>query len=214
MLVYADVTDLVQQADRLKEMAAVDGMTGSSTGDTSYRSPKWSGADINAIGGRCRGQCSISISSNLSTISLAHATGDHVIVQIAEMCRHEERKSDVVARFGGEEFLLLLPETQMSEAHELAERLRRQVEARELSIASHAITATVSVGVAQATSSMNTIFDLIKVADQRLYTAKKTPVETVCACSDRELRSPNVFGLWPTAPHNRLTGKVFGAEDQ
>ena len=40
MLVYADVTDLVQQADRLRKLAAVDGMTGVFTGDTSYRSPK------------------------------------------------------------------------------------------------------------------------------------------------------------------------------
>jgi Diguanylate cyclase, GGDEF domain len=75
-----------------------------------------------------------------------------------------ERKSDVAARFGGEEFLLLLPETQLSQAHELAERLRRQIETRDLSVASHAITATVSIGVAQATSTMDTIFDLIKVA--------------------------------------------------
>ena len=86
----------------------------------------------------------------------------------------------MVARFGGEEFLLLLPETQLSEAHELAERLRRQIEARDLSVASQAITATVSVGVAQATSSMDTIFDLIKVADQRLYTAKNSGRNRVC----------------------------------
>ena len=110
-----------------------------------------------------------------------HDTGDHVIMQIAEICRQQKRKSDVVARFGGEEFLLLLPDTQMSEAQVVAERLRQQVEASALSIASHAITATVSIGVAQASSSMNTIFDLIKIADHALYAAKHAGRNRVCA---------------------------------
>jgi diguanylate cyclase (GGDEF)-like protein len=110
-----------------------------------------------------------------------HDAGDHVIVQIADICRQEKRKSDVVARFGGEEFLLLLPETQMAEAQAVAERLRKLVEVSVLSIASHAITTTVSIGVAQASSSMDTIFDLIKVADHALYAAKNAGRNRVCA---------------------------------
>jgi diguanylate cyclase (GGDEF)-like protein len=69
----------------------------------------------------------------------------------------------------------------MSEAQVVAERLRQQVEASVLSIASHAITATVSIGVAQASSSMNTIFDLIKGADHALYAAKHAGRNRVCA---------------------------------
>jgi diguanylate cyclase (GGDEF)-like protein len=180
MLVYADVTDLVQQADRLKEMAAVDGMTGvfNRRHFLSLAEIEWGRYQ------RYRRPMSLLMLDidRFKSINdrFGHAAGDHVIVQIAEMCRHERRKSDVVARFGGEGFLLLLPETQLSEAHELAERLRRQIEARDLSVASQAITATVSVGVAQATSSMDTIFDLIKVADQRLYTAKNSGRNRVC----------------------------------
>jgi diguanylate cyclase (GGDEF)-like protein len=181
MLVYADVTDLVQQADRLKEMAAVDGMTGlfNRRHFLSLAETEWSRYR------RYRRPMSLIMLDidRFKSINdrFGHAVGDHVIVQIAEMCRHERRRSDVAARFGGEEFLLLLPETKLSEAHEIAERLRRQIETRDLSVGSHAITATVSAGVAQATSSMDTIFDLIKVADQRLYTAKHSGRNRVCA---------------------------------
>ena len=142
-----------------------------------------------------------------------HAAGDHVIVQIAEMCRHERRKSDVVARFGGEEFLLLLPETQLSEAHELAERLRRQIEARDLSVASQAITATVSVGVAQATSSMDTIFDLIKVA-ANAFTRKKLRSKRCVRALTENCGRLMCLACGQLHLINRLTGKVLGAEDQ
>jgi hypothetical protein len=109
-----------------------------------------------------------------------HDAGDHVIVQIAEICRQQKRKSDVVARFGGEEFLLLLPETQLSEAQVVAERLRQQVEASVLSVASHAINTTVSIGVAQTSSSMKTIFDLIK-SPTTPCTRPRMRVEIGCA---------------------------------
>ena len=68
--------------------------------------------------------------------------------------------------------MLLLPETDVDEAQNVAERLRRLVEARELSIASCAINATVSIGVVQANPYMETLFDLIKMTDQALYAAK------------------------------------------
>lgn len=98
--------------------------------------------------------------------------GDHIIIRIADICREEKRKSDVVARFGGEEFLLLLPETDLDEAQSVAERLRRVVEMREFSIDSRAIMTTISIGVAQANPYMETLFDLIKMTDQALYAAK------------------------------------------
>jgi diguanylate cyclase (GGDEF)-like protein len=101
-----------------------------------------------------------------------HDVGDHIIIRIADICREEKRKSDVVARFGGEEFLLLLPETDLDEAQSVAERLRRVVEMREFSIASRAITTTISIGVAQANPYMETLFDLIKLTDRALYAAK------------------------------------------
>jgi len=74
----------------------------------------------------------------------------------------------------------LLPETEVSDAQAAAERLRRQVERSDLSIATHTIAATVSIGVAPATPNMRTIFDLIKAADHALYVAKNSGRNRVC----------------------------------
>jgi len=172
MLVYTDVTDLVQQADKLKELATVDGMTGlfNRRHFFSLAEMEWSRYQRHW---RPLSVLMIDI-DELKSINdrFGHDVGDHVIVQIADLCRQEKRKSDVVARFGGEEFLLLLPETGLDEAQRTAERLRRLVETRDLSFASRAVNATISIGVAEANPYMEAIFDLIKLADQALYAAK------------------------------------------
>jgi diguanylate cyclase (GGDEF)-like protein len=172
MLVYADVTDLVEQADKLKELATVDGMTGlfNRRHFFSLAEIEWARYQRHW---RPLSLLMIDIDQFKSINDrFGHDVGDHVIIRIADICRQEKRKSDVVARFGGEEFLLLLPETDLDEAQSVAERLRRLVETREFSIASRAINTTVSIGVAQANPYMETLFDLIKMTDQALYAAK------------------------------------------
>jgi diguanylate cyclase (GGDEF)-like protein len=181
MLIYSNVTDLVEQAQRLQELATVDGMTGlfNRRHFFSLAEIEWSRYQRHW---RPISVLMLDIDQFKSINDrFGHDVGDRVIVQIAEICRQEKRKTDVVARFGGEEFLLLLPETSMTEAQAIAERLRGQVETSDLSIAPHAISATVSIGVAQANSSMDTIFDLIKVADHALYAAKNAGRNRVCA---------------------------------
>jgi diguanylate cyclase (GGDEF)-like protein len=172
MLVYTDVTDLVEQADKLKELATIDGMTG-----LFNRRHFFSLAEIEwaRYQRHWRPMSLLMIDiDRFKSINdqFGHDVGDHIIIRIADICREEKRKSDVVARFGGEEFLLLLPETDLDEAQSVAERLRRVVETREFSIASRAITTTISIGVAQAHPYMETLFDLIKMTDQALYAAK------------------------------------------
>jgi diguanylate cyclase (GGDEF)-like protein len=172
MLVYADVTDLVEQADKLKELATVDGMTG-----LFNRRHFFSLAEIEWAQYQRHWRPLSLLMMDIDQFKsindrFGHDVGDHVIIHIADICRQEKRKSDVVARFGGEEFLLLLPETDVDEAQNVAERLRRLVEARELSIASCAINTTVSIGVVQANSYMETLFDFIKMTDHALYAAK------------------------------------------
>jgi diguanylate cyclase (GGDEF)-like protein len=172
MLVYTDVTDLVQQADKLKELATVDGMTGLFNRRHFFALAEM---EWNRYQRHWRPLSLLMIDiDEFKSINdrFGHDVGDHVIIQIADLCRQEKRKSDVVARFGGEEFLLLLPETTLDEAQLTAERLRRLVETRDLSIASRAVNATISIGVAEANPYMEAIFDLIKLADQALYAAK------------------------------------------
>jgi diguanylate cyclase (GGDEF)-like protein len=181
MLVYANVTDLVEQAERLRELATIDGMTG-----LFNRRHFLSLAEIEWNRHRRYGRPLSLLMLDIDRFKsindrFGHDAGDHVITNIAEMCRLEKRQSDVIARFGGEEFLLLLPETQLPQARQVAERLRRTVQNRDLSTTSKIIKATVSIGVAEAISSMDTIFDLIKAADEALYTAKNSGRNCVCA---------------------------------
>jgi diguanylate cyclase (GGDEF)-like protein len=181
MLVYADVTDLVQHADQLKVLATVDGMTGlfNRRHFLSLAEIEWSRYQ------RYRRPMSLVLFDidRFKSIndSFGHYAGDHVIVQIAEICRQQKRKSDIVARFGGEEFLILLPETELAAAQRVAERLRRKVETSPLAVASTAISTTISVGIAEADPTMASVFDLIKLADKALYTAKESGRNRVCA---------------------------------
>jgi diguanylate cyclase (GGDEF)-like protein len=101
-----------------------------------------------------------------------HDVGDQVVAQIAALCREDRRVSDVVARIGGEEFALLLPETVTEAAYAVAERLRRNVEVSPLLSNSSGLAVTVSIGVAEAGPGMSGIVDLMKDSDRALYEAK------------------------------------------
>ena len=181
MLVFTDVTDLVRQADQLKILATVDGMTGlfNRRHFLSLAEIEWSRYQ------RYWRPMSLILFDidRFKSIndSFGHHVGDHVIVQIADICHQQKRKSDIIARFGGEEFLILLPETKLEAAQRVAERLRRKVEASAFPVTSNAVTATISVGVVEASPTMDTIFDLIKLADKALYKAKNSGRNRVCA---------------------------------
>ncbi|MGH8370294.1 MAG: GGDEF domain-containing protein, partial [Gammaproteobacteria bacterium] len=83
------------------------------------------------------------------------------------------RQLDVIGRYGGEEFVTFLPETSMSKAAEVAERLRAGVEEARVEIAGGSIQITVSIGVATATVQTDSIAALINEADRALYGAKR-----------------------------------------
>jgi diguanylate cyclase (GGDEF)-like protein len=181
MLTFTDVTDLADHADRFKILATVDGLTGlfNRRHFLSLAEIEWNKYQ------RYRHPISLVLFDidRFKSIndSFGHYAGDQVITQIAGICQQHKRKSDVVARFGGEEFLILLPETNLATGQRVAERLRRQVEMSAFPIASNSIDATISVGVAEANPTMNSIFDLIKLADRALYMAKYTGRNRVCA---------------------------------
>jgi diguanylate cyclase (GGDEF)-like protein len=181
MLIYADVTDLVAQADRLKILASVDGMTGlfNRRHFLSLAEIEWNRYQ------RYRRPISLVLFDidRFKSINdrFGQQAGDHVITQIAAICQQHKRNSDLIALFGGEEFLILLPETALAAAQRVAERMRKKVEVRAFSFSSNAINATISVGVAEANPSMDSILDLIKVADRALYVAKESGRNRVCA---------------------------------
>ena len=100
-----------------------------------------------------------------------HNAGDKVIVALARALQSQAREEDIVARFGGEEFILLLPQTNAQGAAISAERMRSAAEKIVISTEKYTINFTVSFGVATFDNSMN-IEENIKHADEALYLAK------------------------------------------
>jgi diguanylate cyclase (GGDEF)-like protein len=101
-----------------------------------------------------------------------HATGDRVLKIIASELDRSRRHGDLLARWGGEEFTLLLPETDEVEAVKVAERFRRNVEQLEVSDRGRVIHCTISVGIASRHSEHVTLDQAIARADEQLYRAK------------------------------------------
>ncbi|HEX2947461.1 MAG TPA: GGDEF domain-containing protein [Clostridia bacterium] len=100
-----------------------------------------------------------------------HLTGDKVISSIADIVAAMVRVTDKLARWGGDEFVMLLPHTNRQQAFELAERIRKNISVKNL-VAGETITC--SFGVAVLNGSMKDMDNLISAADEALYKAKST----------------------------------------
>ncbi|WP_323155364.1 sensor domain-containing diguanylate cyclase [Pseudomonas alvandae] len=103
-----------------------------------------------------------------------HQAGDKVIEQLAQLLREHARESDVAGRYGGEEFGVVLSDTDRAGARIFAERLRQAVEHLLVQYNGQDIRFTISLGVADLSAPANDHAELIARADQALYTSKKT----------------------------------------
>jgi len=101
-----------------------------------------------------------------------HGVGDAVIQGVVKRALESLRQSDSIGRIGGEEFAVLLPETGMAAAFDVAERLRVHLQDRPIIAAHVPVTCTVSIGVAQLSALDGTFDDLLHRADIALYDAK------------------------------------------
>jgi len=111
-----------------------------------------------------------------------HDTGDVVLVAVARLATEAKRMSDVAARLGGEEFALLLPETDQQGAVQLAQRLRSAIEKNlYLSTSGTPVKVTASIGVATASAEANEMDKLLSSADRQLYRAKNNGRNRVCS---------------------------------
>jgi diguanylate cyclase (GGDEF)-like protein len=99
-----------------------------------------------------------------------HDGGDMVLVHLAQILQTKMRQIDSASRWGGEEFLILLPDTAIDQAHEIAERLRSYVETNP---APTNIQITISLGIAVIRQHGNSLESLITAADHALYAAKR-----------------------------------------
>ncbi len=103
--------------------------------------------------------------------TFSHDAGDTVLRQFAQLMQTMVRQSDACARWGGEEFLVLLPDTSLLQALTLAERLRDEVAGTPFSFRDQSLPVTISAGVCSITQARS-IEQLLKLADEHLYEAK------------------------------------------
>jgi diguanylate cyclase (GGDEF)-like protein len=100
-----------------------------------------------------------------------HQAGDKILSQLAARIQKQLRPYDILGRYGGEEFLLLLPETSLSRAMQTAERIRACIADKPFKDGNQPLKVTISIGVSSANYGIK-LTEAIKVADQALYSAK------------------------------------------
>ena len=109
-----------------------------------------------------------------------HLTGDYILKELARAIRRRIRREEMFARFGGEEFCVVLPESDHEAVREFASTVRRLIENHVFEFENSRIPVTVSLGVGHLVPEMKDPIELLKVADDQLYEAKRAGRNRVC----------------------------------
>jgi len=119
-----------------------------------------------------------------------HMIGDQVLQGMAQICLKNLRTDDILGRFGGEEFVILLPETKLEDARNIAERLRLLIAETPIETEIGPINTTISIGVAikEKTTTIS-IDQLLSRADRAMYRAKQAGRNRVIIWDERELKT-------------------------
>ncbi|GHT97429.1 GGDEF domain-containing protein [Betaproteobacteria bacterium] len=103
-----------------------------------------------------------------------HDAGDTVLKALANVIKQSVRASDIVIRFGGEEFLIVLQETSGAASTQIAEKIRAAVEVMQIQFSGVVLQKTISIGIADFPADSNTFWQAVKFADVALYRAKES----------------------------------------
>lgn len=166
--VTRDITHHHSVEARLLRLSDTDDLTGL------YNRRKFMNALAASFDDFQRYQCSTSVFlfdiDNFKEINdtLGHLAGDEAIKAVAEVCKRQARKTDLIARFGGDEFIILMEHVDLDQARQSADRLRTMI-AKELATSSYG---TISGGVSEMLTGDKFIIDVLKRADTALYEAK------------------------------------------
>ena len=101
-----------------------------------------------------------------------HQIGDYVLQEFAQRCKNSVREIDLIGRYGGEELVIILPETDLQTALQIAERTRNAIAEIPIKFPDQEISVTVSIGVATKDENTEYLETLIAPADQAMYIAK------------------------------------------
>lgn len=114
-----------------------------------------------------------------------HAAGDEVLRRLSQTCRGMLRETDVLARIGGEEFAVLMPETTLEQSFEVADKLRTRLADTPIVLPdAQSISFTVSIGISHVLATDTDIDMMLKRADAALYQAKNSGRNQVCSRGD------------------------------
>ncbi|GHC33770.1 hypothetical protein GCM10010082_30600 [Kushneria pakistanensis] len=112
--------------------------------------------------------------------TLGHEGGDDVLKTFAKRLKNLMRSDDMAVRWGGEEFLVVLPHTSIDEATAFAERLRTRIETEPFMIFTKAVNVTISIGIAEIAQPRDTFEKAVERADRALYSAKREGRNRIC----------------------------------
>jgi diguanylate cyclase (GGDEF)-like protein len=196
LLTYTDVTDLVHQSEEFERLATTDDLTGVfnrrhflTLAERAFADGLKDGRPVALL------ILDIDLFKSINDC-FGHGVGDAVIRHVAGVCRDAQRKGDILARIGGEEFTLLLPNTDLAGAATFAEEVRSGLGASPVAVEGHCLRVTVSIGVAAADTATVTLGDLMRRADQALYGAKRSGRDQVqcspCDAAKRIIMAPSV----------------------
>ena len=118
-----------------------------------------------------------------------HDAGDRVLQHVAQVLRLAVRDADLPARLGGEEFVVLMPETSLRASADAAERIRRSIEAKSVTWNGRPLSVTVSIGAAACPDCTSAPAEVLKLADEALYRAKSAGRNRV-STAPRVLKGP------------------------
>ena len=173
MLTHTDITDLIQHADHLRQLANTDPLTGlPNRRDFLARAlAEWDRFQ-RYHAPFCIAVVDIDRFKRIND-AFGHDVGDRAILHVACILEHSKRTTDLVARTGGDEFCILMPNTSVADAASFADRLRRAVAHYPLYAEEKPVATTISIGIAEARVSLLCVEAVIKLADERLYAAKR-----------------------------------------
>jgi two-component system cell cycle response regulator len=116
-----------------------------------------------------------------------HAAGDQALVEFARRLRSQLRAGDTAGRWGGEEFLVVLPNTDLDDTRHVAERIRAATASTPIHVGKHELTMTVSGGCAIGPAAMPDV--LVNMADTQMYQAKQSGRNRIIAIASNRLRN-------------------------
>ena len=174
---FINVTEKVMMEEKLKQLASLDGLTQVLNRTFFIKKSEILLNDLNLDGGRVSIVMFDIDHFKRVNDTFGHEAGDIVLINVSDIVKKKLRETDYMGRFGGEEFIICMPDTSLAEATKRANIIRRAIEEMTTNLKENEILVTSSFGVTHLQLEMGedhfSIQDLIGQADEALYTAKR-----------------------------------------